>query len=285
MLSSSSVSSGASTGSSLREQARAVLRQAFATEQGWIRVHAAEAMVDVGDGAMAQDTILRELAMWEASPHRTGAWRTLAFAAMSEAERAPCIAKIESVLAVEGAADRLQSLESLCKLEVAVSGIPLLRARAMAAGPEGEKPLGNWALVLAGECGALTRLGALVVSADPLVRLRAAYALRWLRPTDATVLGQLAAVVEAEPADSQAYPYLVSAALASNASPARIAAWKAAAAKILAEGVTGARYEICQTLALRGEPVEAALVTPLLEHKDGDARIGAAWLLLSVPVR
>lgn len=275
----------AATDSSLRDRAQAVLRRAFAEEQGWVRVHAAEAMVDAGDGVMARNAIIRELSTWEASPQRTGAWRTLAFAAQTVAERVPCIAKIESVLAVDGAADRLQALESLCKLEVAVSGIPLLRAHAMAAGPEGEQPLGNWALVLAGESGALARLGALVGSADPLVRLRAAYALRWLRPIDATVLQQLTTAVDAEPADSPAHPYLVSAALAANASLARIAAWKLAGAKILADGATGPRYEICQTLVLRREPVEAALVAPLLEHKDGDARIGAAWLLLSAPVK
>lgn len=265
----------------LREKARVTLDRAMNEEKGWVRVHAIEAEIALGEATRPRQMVEPDLAEWEKSPQRTGAWRVLAALAGSAEDRAKWLAKIEAVLMTDGSADRLQSLEGLCKLKVVLSGEVLARARTMAAGVEGEQPLGNWALVVAGDAQAMSRLGALLGSSDPVVRLRAAYALRWLKPKDPVVLKQLAAAAEAEATDSMAYPYLVSAVLVTDAAPARTAAWKAAAAKILAEGVTGARYEICQTGVLRGEAVELKGVVPLLDHADGDARIGASWLILS----
>lgn len=267
--------------SELRGFSRAVLLRALAEEKGFVRVHAAEALIAVGESTAPREAFTRELAVWEPAPERTGAWRVLAASARTPAERAPFVAKIESVLVADGAPDRLQSLESLCKLKVVESGVPLARARAMSAGPEAEQPLGLWALFLAGEREATTRLAGLLTSGDPVVRLRASYALRWLRPSEPAILRAVATAVDREPTDSLAYPYLLSAALVLNADASRRSAWKAAADKIVSSGVTGARYELCQAFVFCPEPVDAAVIAPLLDHKDGDARIGAAWLILA----
>lgn len=267
----------------LRDRARASLVRSLAEEQGYVRVHAAEGLAVIGDGAQAREAYLRDLPALEAGAARVGAWRVLAITARTAAERMEFVEKIGRAFLVPGATDRLQALESLCKLHAPIVGPVFDEAVRMSVGPEGERPLAFWALHLGGEETALARLVALLGSATPLVRLRAAYALRWTGLTDAAGLTTLAAVTDVEPADSVAYPYLLSAALAVSASPERAAAWLERAIVVLRTGNAGARYELGQTLAAHAQ-LWPALDVEALERSAGDERIGAAllaWTLAS----
>ncbi|MBI5769216.1 MAG: exo-alpha-sialidase [Verrucomicrobia bacterium] len=265
----------------LRVSAHAALQRAFHEERNWLRVHAAEALIAAGEGAMVREVFLRELPVLEAGPSRIGAWRVLAGAALTPAERATCVAKIEQVFLTDGVPDRLQAIESLAKLGVVPSGAVLPRAKAMAAGPEIEQPFFWWALQHAGESGSLARLGELLRSREVAARSRAGYALRWLRPRDPALLKKLAVAVAAEPMDSTARPYLLSAALSLEADPARMAAWQREAEAMLATGPVSAQYELSQTLLGRFGARDAGRFGFLLDGREADTRIGGALLVLN----
>lgn len=264
--------------SRVRTGARAALERALAEDTGWVRVHAAEALIAIGEGAIARATYERELLALEAGPARVGAWRVLAATARTDTERAAWVRKIADVLGVPGAADRLQAIESLCKLRAPITDTVLAQAKAMNAGPEPERPLANWALHIAGDSSAVSTLVALLGSTDPVVRLRAAYALRWIgAPTDAT-RAAVATAMEAEPADSLARPYLLSAALVLEAAPARHVAWLRLAEEVLQHGVAGARYELSQTVPTPAVQLTAEALLAVASRTTGDERIGAALL-------
>jgi hypothetical protein len=273
---SSTASSSAST--AFRDRAHTALLRSLADEQGWVRVHAAEALIAIGDSIAARSAYERELPALEAGPLRVGAWRVLAATAQAAAERANYLEKIASVLSTPEAADRLQSIESLCKLRAPMTGSVLAQVREMSTGPEGERPLGWWALHVSGDTAAPGRLVALLSSSDPTIRLRAAYALRWVGTTDAALLVSLAIAADREPVASPAYPYLLSAALTLNAAPARVAAWLQSADLVLRTGAAGARYELAQTIAGRHPRADLARYADTADRSNGDERIGAALI-------
>lgn len=270
------------TDSILPERARAVLLRALREETGWIRVHAAEALVAVGETREARAVFSGELPQIEASPFRIGAWRVLAATAVTAAERTAWIDKTQAVFLLPAAPDRLQSIESLAKLGVVVVGPVLDKSRSLATtAPEAEQPLGLWALHLAGDRTALDRTAALLGSTDAVARLRAAYLLRRLRPDSAAIRARLGAALATEPADSIARPFLLSAALSLAADPVGLPVWRAEARELLARSANaGAIYELCQTLMEQDAPADAARFTPLLDHAGADARIGGAWAIL-----
>lgn len=255
------------------------MRRALAEEAGWVRVHAAEALIALGEGNLARETYTRERAALESGPVRVGLWRVLAATASTPDERAAFVANITAAFLSEAAPDRLQALESLCKLRVPITGAVAAQAQAMLAGPELARPLANWAMHLAGDAQALPRLCAYVGSSDPGMRLRAAYALRWLRPLSTEVREFTAAAADAEDQASSAYPFILSTALALDANPARTSAWRQMAESILNSGTAGARYEICQALIQAGVSDDPSRYAVLFTHTEGDARIGGAWLV------
>lgn len=266
--------------SPLRVVAQAALTRAFREESGWIRVHAAEALVAAGEGALVREGFRRELPALEPGPWRVGAWRVLAATAATAADRAAYVAKIEAVFLAADAPDRLQALESLNKLRVPITGPALARAQAMARGAEVERPLADWALHLAGERSAVDHLVGLLTASDPVARLRAAYALRWVGALAPGQLARLAAAADAEPVDSPAHPYFLSAALALNAAPARREVWMERVRTLLRTGPAGARYELSQTVGERIAAADAARFVDDCELAKGDARIAAALVVL-----
>ena len=80
---------------SLRPQALRVLRTAMESEQRWIKVHAAEALLSLNEPRDVARTFEIELAANGGEPqYRIGIWRVLAQAARSDRQREPWIAKI-----------------------------------------------------------------------------------------------------------------------------------------------------------------------------------------------
>jgi hypothetical protein len=248
-----------------------------------VQVHAADALVALKELEPVRTVYEAQLPIDPTSPFRVGAWRSLAGAARNPAERAQWIDKIEREFLDLNGTLRVGAIESLCKLGHAVSGEVREAARVMAAnGPEADGIFACWALYLAGDHAALPQILRALTSESPPARLRAGYALRWLRVNDATTLGKLAAAADAEPAGTIARPYLVSAALSLEADRSRLDAWRREADRTVAEGAPGARYEFCQTLMRRIQPRDLPRYVPLVTDNEGDVRIAAAWLILHV---
>lgn len=267
----------------LARRAREVLRQDLRDEKGLVQVHAADALVALKEFATVRAVYAAQLPIDPASPFRVGAWRSLAGAAESSAERAIWVEKIErEFLDLDGTL-RVGAIESLCKIGHVVSGRVLEAARVMATtAPEPDAVFASWALHLAGERAAVGRIASALASNSALARSRAAFVLRWVHARDPAVLARLSAAADAEPAGTNTHAFLISAALALEAEPTRVAAWQHAAETILAQGSTAARYEIGQTLMRRERPSGVARLVHLLDAPEGDVRVVGSWMILHV---
>jgi HEAT repeat protein len=216
-------------------------------------------------------------------PHRVGLMRTFAQAAGSPDERARWLRAIEAVFMDPAAPDRLQAIETIGKLGHPLTGEGLAAAREFAATrPEAEATLAHWALAHAEEPSALPALQEALKSTDGIARLRAAYALRWLRPPDLAIRAELAAAATAEPADSPAYAYLISAALSLHPNHPQTPTWHSTLEHLLHTGAPHERYEAAQTLMRRYSRPHLARLIPLFDHPHGDVRLAAAWTVLHV---
>lgn len=269
--------------SDLAQRAHSVLSDALVREKAFVKVHAAEALIALGDKEAPHRVFAAELpAANEIRPYRIGVWRVLAASSPTAAERTEWIARTEAVTLDADAVDRLHAIESLGKLGHATTPRACAAARAMAGGTAAEGVFPRWVLYLAGDRDVLPQIVAALDSTDPIARLRAAYVLRWLKIDDAATRAALTRTADREPSDAIGYAIILGSAVSLNADPARVPAWIAALEQILANGSAGARYDACQTLMRRYQPADLAKLAPLLDHPEGDVRIGAAWAILHV---
>ena len=276
------------TPDALGAHARGVLHQIMTSERSWVRIHAAEALIAAGEGEAIRAYFLSELPTTESSAFRIGVCRVLATTAHSVDERNTWIAKAESAYCDVTAPDRNQAIETLCKLGHRVSGPALAIVRQNAAGPpSAPMALALWASQIAGEPRALEGLTGLLTSDNPALRTSAAYALRWLHPSDPAVRGALARAVADEPAGANVTAYLLSAALTAGADPAQTADWETKLKQALFTGAMPARFEACWTLRHRYQVADLPQVAPLLDlpATENDTRVGAAMIILTILAR
>ena len=268
----------------LRSAASAALHRALQEETGWIRVHAAEALIGLRETEPARVRFEAELRPTAPKEFEIGTWRVLAAAASSPRERAAWLARIEGRL-IEAGPDVATAIESLNKLGFRASGRGLALVRKLAeTEPEQETLLPLWALHLAGEPDALPRIVSKLQSGHPVARRRAGYVLRWLKTAETEVRVALASAVHAEPPGTDVEVYLLSAALALRVSPGHESDWVGCLKDVLLSGAAEphVRFEASHALASRLAPSDLAPLAPLLQAAHGDVRIGASWVILQV---
>jgi len=278
----------ASTPAALPAHARGVLHEIMENERSFVRVHAAEALVAAGEAATVRAFFLRELPATEGSAFRIGVWRVLASTAPSAAERNSWVAKVGQTYCDPAAPDRTTALETLCKLGHRVSGTSLELVRhESAGGPSPPTILALWSAQLTGVPKALEGLTNLLTASDPKVRRTAAYALRWLHPTDPSTRQALARAAAVEPEGTTAYAFILGAALAVDADPAQTKNWEAKLNQVLATGATEARFEASWTLKYRYPAADLPRLAALLDlpANENDTRIGAAAIILTTLAR
>lgn len=267
--------------------ARSVLHQIMLSEESWIKIHAAEALIAAGGTQAIRTYFLNDLPHAASSSYRIGVWRVLATASRTPDERAQWIAKVEQVYLDPTAPDQNQAIETLCKLGHRVSGPTLeLVRRRMAEPTSVPKALALWSASLAGEPHALERLTQLLDSRDPDIRQNAAYALRWLHPADPAVRQILArAAATAVPAYDSASVYIVGAALAVEARPAATDGWLALLKFTLITDAFSAaeRFEASWTLKHHYKSADLPGLARLLDlpASENDVRVGAASIILT----
>lgn len=267
----------------LQNSAAETLMRALAEETGWIRVHAAEALIGLGQTEPARVRYEAELRNTAPDEFEIGTWRVLA-ASAPLAERRGWETRIEARLR-ERRADLATAVESLDKLGCRLSGPALAIVREMAAtAPEQETLLPLWALQLAGEPGALERIVGKLQSSHPVARRRAGYVLRWLQPADAKARTELTRAALAESPGTDVQVYLLTAALAMRVAPEHEARWIAQLQTIMLSDSSEPhmRFEASHALAARLTPADLEGLAPMLQARHGDIRIGAAMILLHV---
>jgi len=269
---------------SRREQLVRLLEQEMLANGGWVRVHAAEALLDHGYGRAVAESFLPE-ADTAALPYRIGVWRVLARAAWTEGDRRGFSSRIRSIMIDPQSTNRLSAAESLGKLGLADPADRSVLEEWLLATDDATKGFALWVLALSSEGAQRTederRLASLLESSVSDARLRAAFALGRL-PTIATNSAQaLERRLALEPADSPARLYLLVAALLhTEQGSAAALSLKRQLTTYLKHGKPNEQLEAAVALGKRGTLDDVPALTRLLRSPEPDARIGAANGLL-----
>ena len=267
-------------------RARQILHEILDQDETWVKIHAAEALVSGGEASAIRARCLALRSRVDSLPYRVGVWRVLANTSPTAADRAACIAEVEKIYLDPAAPDQSQAVETLGKLHHRLTGAVLAKARRAAAeNPPATAVMPLWALGQSDEPGAWDRLVQLLRAPEPRVRLQAAYALRLARHREPAALRELARVADAEPDGTAAQAYLVGAAFALGADPARLGAWRAQLERIQLTGTVESRFEAASSLLASATGADLPRAVQLLDGPGSDTRIGAAHLILQVHYR
>ena len=260
------------------DRAVAVLRQALSEEDGWVKVHAAEALVANGYYEGVRKTFLAELPT--AKPkYRIGVWRVLAQASHDDhEEREKHINRIrDAFLNIDGP-DREHALESLAKLQYSARPEELVYVAMDAKGTF--QAHARWALANSGRHEDEKLLTALFCSEDSDVRATVAYGLRYLEDVSGDAIRRLEKAYAKEPADSGARIYILSA-LGVHCPPEHRGKLKEELLKYAEMGNAAEKKEAFAALAYFGEDYDIPFLSRRLSNEtDTDIRIFCANALL-----
>ena len=262
----------------------ALLEHEMEANTGFVRIHAAEALVEHGYGFKVAPLLLPDAAT--ATPgYRLGVWRTLAQIAKAESERRDYLERIRRVLTNAAAPDRLGAAESLAKLRVADRSDRPVLEEWLSVARDSDAPFLLWLLLLSSDPGERpqdeARLARLLDSNEPVSRMRSGYALGRLGDASPESIRHLQQCAESEPGDSRARVYLLAAAF-------RYAARNSAAAAKLkheliayfASSDATEQLQASTAIGAHGSTEDIPALTSLLKSPAADARIGAAGALL-----
>jgi SSS family solute:Na+ symporter len=256
-----------------------VLKQAFAEEKDFVRIHAAEALVEAGEGPLVI-AVLKPRADSDKPILRVGIWRTLAMAETPE-RRKQWVSKLRGVMLEPGLPDRIHAAESLSKLGVGLpEDRPAIEELARISS-KAHSCHALWLLALSGDSSAEGRLVALMTSDDPIARLASGYILGRLPKIGDEAQQKLLAAARSEPADSPACGYLRASAYLRAANSDTTSEFKNLLAERLTGGTVSEKYVAAQAIGVRGTTDDVPLLTPLL-NQPGDARIGGAQGILRI---
>lgn len=163
-----------------------VLRDGLRDQSRWVKVHAAEFLLDLSRAEGVRAAFEQELTRHEIDvPYRIGIWRVLARSGATPNARRTYIRRIIEAAIDPDGGDRVHATETLAKLGVALNTTD---ARAIAAwaeeAPPAEAAFAHWAATRsndrAGVADHESRIATMLNHPDPVARLRAAYALSHL---------------------------------------------------------------------------------------------------------
>ncbi len=277
---------------------RAALLKDLESQSGWLKIYAAEGLLEIGVPE-DRDAVRRVfLALDAAGPYsgteQVGIWRVLARAADDHEELAQWVKKIETIFLAPEEPRRLHALETLCKLRAVSPEVARAAREWMESAPAANAPFCWWSIALEGKDGhaeALLALSKLLREEDQVIRIRTAFTLGQLAGDDGndeTATTEIAqslrmALRDAEPKPEGAVKHQLQCALylASHESSERATLREALIADLFTSP-NSARL-IASTLA-GSLPEETATalaprLTPLLTNENFHLRWAAARLL------
>jgi hypothetical protein len=251
---------------------------------GFVRIHAAEALIEHGYGYIVAPVLLPDASV-ETPGYRLGVWRALAQIVKGESERREYVERIRRVLTDAAVPDRLVAAESLAKLRVAERSDRPALEEWLGAASESDAPFVLWLLLLSSNPGERppdeARLGRLLDSKEAAARLRAGYALGRLGDASPESVRHIQRCAESEPADSQARVYLLAAAFRfAPRNSAAAADLKRELTAYFASGNATEQLQASTAIGTGGSAEDVPALTGLLKSAAADARIGAAGALL-----
>ncbi len=263
-----------------RAQLISILQHEMATNSKWLRIHAAEGLLDNGESTKIVD-LFRDEAATATPPYRIGVWRVLA-RATNGAERDDYIQRIRQAMMDPLAIDRISAAESLGKLDAASRSDREFIAQWLKTADDATAPFPCWLQVLSSNESERSideaRLVQLLTSSDPVARLRAAFALGRLKQLLPESISKIRAQLKHEAPDSIARIYLITALLLhlKDESVADLENEIIAYAK----GKANEQLELGIVSGLLGRREIVPVLRALLNNPEADARIGAANGLL-----
>ena len=161
--------------SELRDRSVEIIRKVFASEQRWVKVHAAEYLLALDHSEGVEEAFMEELKAHGDEPqYRIGIWRVLARASYKDKEREEWTKKICEVFFDTASPDRLHAAETLAKLGYKLKDSEVAATEAAASEDKPWAPYATWILLNSGVKGAEARLAAMLDSKDVDTRVGAA---------------------------------------------------------------------------------------------------------------
>lgn len=263
------------------EQPLEILRESLDSEAGFVKVHAAEALIKLSHQAPIADVFRNELEQHgNEAGYRAGIYRILAQAESRAEDRQDFINHLRRVYLEPRNPDRIIALESLAKVGYVPSSTERrLFTAALPDETEAQVCL-DWLFANSGNESDLCRLADHLESDSERGRNLAAYALRLL-PADlpADVGKRLLAAAHKEPAESSARIYLLAAACVKTPNVAIAGGLKEALVSYATSEHAPEKYELTLALADFGTAEDAVLLENLLSDPAADVRIGASYAL------
>ena len=270
----------------LRQRAVETLRETMRTEERWVKVHAAEFLLELDYREGVQETFEKERSLFEAEPeYRIGIWRVLARSAAVEQDRRGWVNKIRDVFADPDAPDRLHAVETLAKLKYEVKADDEALFRQASDSPDKNMAAyAAWVLANSGKEDAILQLAQLLESDESGTRASAAYALRHLPELPIEVKDRLAAALKREPTGESARVHVVCAA-AVHLPEEQGGPLRNELVELAGTGSTGDKYQACETLGAVGDQTNLAALTVALEDESIDVHSAAATAILRIERR
>ena len=268
--------------SKLHKECISNLHAALNKGTDWERVHAAEALIRVGE---AKSVIARfELQAYKAGPkYRIGVWRVLAQAYRNDlGKHSKYLKRIISAFNNTNGPDRLHAVETLGKLGYSAQTKYIIQAANNTSSTLRVNSI--WVLANTGRAKYIQMLADCLESPDATVRSEAAYALRFLPKVNAAALESLKSAAERENISTGADVYIVSA-LCVQATRHGKGKDAKTEIKTYATGNNDEKYELCACLASIGNKSDIPLLKRLLKDKSLDVRTSAANAILSITSR
>jgi SSS family solute:Na+ symporter len=274
------------TASDIEQKAVHELRTALAVEPQWIKVHAAEALLNRGYAQGVRETFLREAEVSSDMPkYRIGVWRVLAQADGEEAQRHDWAGKICDVFCNENSPDRTHAAEALAKLGyVAPEELRIQLNSAVESQDNGLALYAAWALIQSGNDAMQNKVAEGLQSNDPIDRLRSAFILQRLRKISPSNRAALHRAARDESAESTAYGALVSASfvVGGRYDDPLPAMQHDDVLKLLTGDNAAAKRFALEAIGERGTTRDLPGVTNALRDNDADVRVFAADAVLQI---
>lgn len=254
----------------------AKLQHEMASQTNWLRIHAAEALLDNGESNNIVGLFKPE-ADTASAPYRIGVWRVLARA--SGAERQGYVERIRAVLHDSNATDRISASESLGKLDAAKVADSETILQWLTTADDATAAFPRWLLCLSSS-GAdresnETALAKYLRSSDAVARLRAGFVLGRLKNISPNSVATLREQLKLEPNDSIARVYLITALLLHSTDATEVEHLKKRLRHYL-HGKANEQLEAGIVLGMTGSEEDLKVLGCNLENSEPDARIGAA---------
>jgi SSS family solute:Na+ symporter len=267
----------------LRQTSIDAIRNVFANEQRWVKVHAAEYLLALDYADDVKTVYLQELkAHGEEPQYRIGIWRVLTRAAVDDRARTEWSDKSRDVCFKADSPDRLHATETFAKLREPVNQKEKESLWNAAKQDDAEiAPYAAWVLMNSRDANAELRLAALLKSSQENVRAGAAYALRHQPAVTCATQQALLAALKKEPSTTSAYASLL-AATTVHAPASEVSALKAKLIEVARKGKADERYEACHTLAQIGDEQDVGLLADILHDPNPDLRATAAYAVLRI---